>query len=241
MDMVNMGLRLAVLQGTYCEGAMQSTGFAYALSAGIDRILDDEDARREALRGFSEPFNTHPFLAGVLAGACLKLLEQGCSRAEIGSFLRTAMGAVAAVGDPFFLSALPAAMSAVAVAVALWAGPVPALLVLILGFNFIHMVIRVRALSMGYRHGLEALPRLMRWLSPARSRGLTIVAAVALGLVPAGAMIRFSTTFLHFDWTAVLVVAVALVLSAAFSKARHFYLHISTALLAVVYFAEVLP
>lgn len=241
IDLVRMGLRLSVLQGTYCEGTMQSMGFAYALSPGIDRVVADESARREALTGFHEPFNTHPFLAGVLAGACLRLLEQGRSRAEITSFLRTAMGAVAAVGDPFFLTALPAASSAIAAALALWVGPLAALIALIIGFNSIHVMVRARALSLGYRRGLDALPMLMRWLSPARSRTLTTIAAVSLGLVPTGAILRFSTLGSSLAWTAPLIVVAALALSGVFAKARHLYVHISTTVLVVVLFIEVLP
>jgi mannose/fructose/N-acetylgalactosamine-specific phosphotransferase system component IID len=240
IDMLRMGLRLAALQGAYCEGAMQAVGFAYALSPGIDRVVGDEESRREVLRGFGEPINTHPFLAGVLAGICLRLLEQGRGRAEIGAFLRTAMGAVAAVGDPFFLSALPAVTSAVAAALALWAGPVPALVFLILGFNTVHLLIRTRALSLGYRLGLDALPRVIRWLSPARSRRLTVVAAVALGTVPAGVFLRFSSLRSDSDWTVLLVIMATFALSAVFAKARNFYLHISTAVLVVALFSEVL-
>ncbi len=182
-DLLRVSLRLAVLQSTWCEGSMQSVGLAYCLLPGLRRLSSTPEDVDRAMQPHQEPFNTHPFLAGAVAGATLRLIEEGKSPKEMSTFLRSTMGPLAAVGDPFFRAALPSFVAVVASLVAMLGGVLAGIITLLVLFNSIHVFVRLSGVFLGYREKYNVLQRVARWLSPTRTKILTTASAVGIGVV----------------------------------------------------------
>ncbi|MBW2277779.1 MAG: PTS system mannose/fructose/sorbose family transporter subunit IID, partial [Deltaproteobacteria bacterium] len=122
LDLLRVGLRLLVLQSAWSEGILQSVGLAYCLVPGLRRIHSTPAELDAAIRRHRTPFNTHPFLAGAIAGAVLRMEADGLPPQQIASFTRDSMGPLGAVGDPFFRGALAPTASLIAALAALLGG-----------------------------------------------------------------------------------------------------------------------
>lgn len=239
-DLLRISLRLTLLQSAWCEGIMQSVGLTYALTPGLMRLFPDIDKRKSVYRQFNEPFNTHPFLVAVVAGATLRMEEQGRSNREIASFLRSTMGPLAALGDPFFHGALPpfvAATSALAaLTLGVWAGIVVALVL----FNTIHLGIRARGVFVGYKEGMSVLPRVGRWISPARTRLIRIMTAVVAGSAMAAVALSLSPKVTAPDWALFAAPPVGLTIAAFLTKWRSLSVYAVPVFITAIIIAEVL-
>jgi mannose/fructose/N-acetylgalactosamine-specific phosphotransferase system component IID len=176
-----VGLRLLFLQCAWSEGGLQSVGLAYCLTPGLRRIHRTSTALDEAVRRHRNPFNTHPFLAGAVAGAVLRMEADGEPPEQISAFVRDSMGPLGAVGDPFFRGALAPAASLAAVLAALLGGPLIGALTLVVLFNAPHLALRIAAVSVGFREGPAALARLGAWIGPRSTRAVRTAAALAGG------------------------------------------------------------
>ena len=181
-DLLRVSFRLAFLQVTWCEGSMQSEGLAYCLVPGLGRIHDNKDSLNSSLRKYRAPFNTHPYMVGVVAGAILRMEEEGASYKKVTSFMRGTMGPLAAVGDPFFRSALAPTSAILASLAALLFGAIAGIAVLLVGFNLLHLLIRIRGVFVGYRDGEAALTRVTGWMESRRTRLLKTAAATIGGI-----------------------------------------------------------
>ncbi len=190
-DLLRVSLRLTLLQSTWCEGGMQSIGLAFCLLPGLRRLYDSPEELNKALKRHQQPFNTHPFLAGILAGAALKIEEESGTPQETEAFLQTSMGPVAALGDPFFFGALPVFVAVFASLCAIYGGIWAGILALLVLFNGVHIAVRLRGIFIGYGEGYEALPHMARWISPGRTKLIKTLAAIGVG----GVLITAATGF----------------------------------------------
>lgn len=181
-DLLRVSFRLAFLQVTWCEGSMQSEGLAYCLLPGLGRIHEDPDTLNSSLRKYRAPFNTHPYMVGVVAGSILRMEEEGASYKRVTSFLRGTMGPLAAVGDPFFRSALAPTSAILASLAALLFGAIAGIAALLVAFNLLHLLIRIRGVFVGYRDGEAALTRVTGWMESRRTRLLKTAAATIGGI-----------------------------------------------------------
>jgi len=181
LDLLRVGLRLLLLQSSWSEGILQSVGLAYCLVPGLRRIHENRDDLNAAIRRHRTPFNTHPFLAGVVAGAVLRMEADGAPPQQIASFTRDSMGPLGAVGDPFFRGALAPAASLIAALVALLGGALAGAVTLLVVFNLPHLIVRIAAVTIGFRDGPVALARAGGWVGPRKTRGLKLIAALAGG------------------------------------------------------------
>ncbi len=186
-DLLRIGLRLTLIQSTWNECGMQSEGFAYGLALGFKRIFSSQQDVDDALKRYRTTFNTHPFLAGVVAGAVLRMEENGESPKKIASFVRSIMGPLGALGDPFFKNALAPAASAVAAVIALLWGLIPGVVSFLLLFNLVHLVIRIAGIFVGYEDGEHVMTKPADWIGSARTRALKTICStscgVAMGLI----------------------------------------------------------
>lgn len=207
-DLLRVGARLLLLQSGWSEGILQSVGFAYCLIPGLRRIHRTPEALDEAVRRHRTPFNTHPYLAGAVAGAVLRMEADGQPPNQIASFARDSMGPLGAVGDPFFRAALAPAASLVAALAALIGGPLIGAITLAVAFNMPHLVVRVASVAIGYREGPAALARTGAWVGPRRARALKLLAALAGGVLLGVAVLELGAG--HPGLSAVVAVLVGL-------------------------------
>jgi mannose/fructose/N-acetylgalactosamine-specific phosphotransferase system component IID len=182
-DLIQVSLRLTLLQSSWCEGEMQSIGLAHCLLPGLRRFASSKDELNQSLQRRSEPFNTHPFLVGAIAGATLKLEEEHRDNKEIALLLRNTMGPLAAVGDLFFRNALPIFVAVASSLAAIFGGVLAGIITLLVLFNSIHIFVRLSSVFIGFNEGYQVLERIARWLSPARANVLEIAAALGTGVV----------------------------------------------------------
>ncbi len=194
-DLRKVAFRLSLLQSTWFEGGMQSIGLAYCLIPGLHRLYPGQKEFKEAIERYKEPFNTHPFMAGVIAGAILHMEENSRTDKEIVCFYSNSMGLLAAFGDPFFRSALPIFVTAFSCLAAMLAGVAAGIITLLLLFNMVHFTVRFGGIYLGYRDGCEVMPRVANWLSPKRTQRINQVSAIAIGLVLATSVLTFGKGF----------------------------------------------
>jgi mannose PTS system EIID component len=200
--LLRVGFRLTLLQSTWFEGGMQNIGLSYCLIPGLRAIYPEPAALRAAIERYQIPFNTHPFLVGVIAGGVLRLEEQHRPEAEIASYMQNGMGILAALGDPFFRSALPTFVAVTACLAAIFGGVLAGIITLLLLFNVVHFVIRFFGVSFGYEEGLDVLKRMATWLSPNRTLRIKTVSAMGVGLTLAASVFRFGSPN-QFVWQGV--------------------------------------
>jgi PTS system mannose-specific IID component len=182
-EMIQVSLRLSLLQSSWCEGGMQSIGLAYCLVPGLRRLYPDEPDLTRAMKRYKDPFNTHPFLAGVFTGAVLKLEEDRRSPAEIDAFIHGSMGPMAALADPLFAHALPAFVAVAASLAAIFGGPLAGIITLLVAFNTVHFAVRYCGIYMGFKDGDMVMLKFANWLNPKRTRRLKTLAAAGAGVV----------------------------------------------------------
>ena len=200
-DLMQVGLRHSLLQVTWFEGGMQNIGLSYCMIPGLRRIYPDAETLKAVLLRYQAPFNTHPFLAGVIMGGLLKMEEEHRPVNEIECFKQNAMSILAALGDPFFRSALPTFVAVSASLAAIFGGVAAGILTLLLLFNAVHIAIRCFGIAAAYREGPDVLKRIAVWLSPNRTLRLKAVSAAGAGLVLVVSALTFGTPD-HFLWQA---------------------------------------
>ena len=190
-DLVKVALRMIFIQTSWSEGGMQSEALAYCLAPALRRLYPDGADLDEALRRYRTPFNTHPYLAGMIAGNILKMEQDGAPPKKIGLIVRGTMGPLAAMGDPFFKAAMAPAAAAIGCAVALLAGPIPGVVALLLAFNTVHVLVRVSSVFTGFRKGEMAMADLATWIGPSRTRIIKTAASALVGVVLVLTVLRF--------------------------------------------------
>lgn len=175
--------RLLTIQASWNYERMSGVGLGHAtepLLADLGR--SDPPRHGDALRRASGFFNSHPYLAGVAAGAEARAEYDGIPGEQVARLRAALCSPLGALGDQLFWAGVwPATLGVVLIAVALGAGwwaPVGAVVLI--------LVIRLRvtwwALRTGLRAGMqvgEALQTtLLRRLVPA----FGIAAAAAVGV-----------------------------------------------------------
>jgi PTS system mannose-specific IID component len=182
--LAHVAARSLLIQAGFSPEAMQTLGLLYALDPAWRRLYPDEARRQEAARRHLSPFNTHPYAAAAIVGGILHLEERlargEATEAEVARFKQTLMGPLAAMGDGFYWLSLRPAVAALAVALVPLLGPWSALL-LLLGYNAVHLSSRLWLFVQGYRHGDGVVLALSRVKVPMWSQRLRALAALAAG------------------------------------------------------------
>lgn len=163
---------------------MQNVGFAYAIMPALRRLYTGDDLKR-AVERHLDFFNSHPYMAGALLGAAVRIEEDIAAGrrdpTQVQAFKRCMMGPMAAIGDSFFWASLRPFGAAWAVAGMLsgvyWA-PV-AFLVL---YNLFHIVVRAYGVIGGYSAGEQIIARLSRFDLPRLADRSHYLAGLFLGV-----------------------------------------------------------
>jgi PTS system mannose-specific IID component len=178
----NMLLRSLFVQSCWNFEKLQNLGFAliiYPAAGAAGRHLDY--------------FNTHPYFAGLVAAAVAA--EEGGPFDE-GRFLddlkRSLMSTLGSVGDGFFWAALRPLAALLAVLPALY-GLLWAPLVLLIGYNVIHLSVRWWGIGAGLAYGCHVI-RLLEKLPLLRLKSLL----ATLGALAAG--VAAGVAAVHPSW-----------------------------------------
>jgi mannose/fructose/N-acetylgalactosamine-specific phosphotransferase system component IID len=194
VDLLNVSIRLVLVQSAWTTTSMQSEGFVYGISPALEKIVPDKSQRKRVLKHYQTPINTHPFLFGTLAGIILRMEEEGKSTKHILSYIRTTMGPLAALGDPFFDGALAPFASLLAAFVALWFGCLPALVTLLIVYNSVHIAVSLAGIFIGYHRGVGTMEQLGRWIDSGKTRLLRIAAGTVGGFFVGSVIWKYAPT-----------------------------------------------
>lgn len=152
--------RLLLLQASWSYQRMQGLGFLFALLPGLRKIYPEEKMREVSMR-HAGYFNTHPYLAPLVAGAVLKLEEERAIHGEdrnidIDDFKEIVAAPYAAIGDALFWGGLRPLAAGIALFFAV-KGIIWAPLIFLLIFNLFPFWFRIVFFEYGYRHGIKSV------------------------------------------------------------------------------------
>lgn len=152
-DRAAMFWRSLAVQGAWNYPRMQGLGFLFILVPWL-RKVKKERFEKACLRHLGY-FNTHPFLAGYVAGVVARMEEEGKEKESIRA-RESLMGPLGALGDGLFWARLRPAAIFMALVVSLfwpWAGA----LALLVFFNAVHFKERWSGIKAGYNRVEEPI------------------------------------------------------------------------------------
>jgi PTS system mannose-specific IID component len=191
-----MALRASLLQATWNYERQQGLGWAWSLMPALARVLPDRRDRAARLAEHTAYFNTQPTLASVALGVVAGLEEQRAQGEAVDADqvarVKGVLGsALAALGDRLFwftLRPFSACVGLLFAARGSWSGAVMMWIV----YNLLHLGMRWRGVSWGYRSGPGVLGNglrsaLERLIDRIATLGAVLVGVLtALLLVPQG-------------------------------------------------------
>lgn len=189
---LHVWLRLLLLQASWNFERLQGLGFFYALLPGL-RKLYPADQLASVSRRYAGYFNTHPYLAPLVAGAVLKLEEQCLSQqgdeAEINEFKEMVAAPYAAIGDALFWGGLRPLAAGIALLLA-FKGLLWAPLIFLLLFNLVPVWFRGRFFQYGYREGMRSVELMQRlnlpdWAVRAKEAAIIVLGGLSALMVHA--------------------------------------------------------
>jgi len=180
---IHVWFRLLLLQGSWNFERLQGLGFFYALLPALKKLY-----RRNQLvtigREYLGYFNTHPYLAPLVAGAVLKLEEERAAHQDlqvtIDDFKEMVAAPYAAIGDALFWGGLRPLAAGIALFFAakgiLWTP-----LIFLLLYNLVPLVFRLSGFVYGYRRGIRSVEFIQRRCLPDWAIHTKEAAVVVLG------------------------------------------------------------
>lgn len=180
--------RCLFLQAAWNRRGMQNLGFAYAIEPALRALYPDSSRREEALARHLQFFNCHPYMAAAIVGGTIHHEEKVAAGAEPGGkplmYKQTLQGPLAALGDGFFWTALRPFFGALAALGALLLGW-PAIVVVLLAFNAIHLALRIRLFIAGYVKGDAIVAEIAHLGLPVAADRLRAAGAALCGVAAA--------------------------------------------------------
>jgi mannose/fructose/N-acetylgalactosamine-specific phosphotransferase system component IID len=154
-------LRSLLVQSSWNYAGLQNLGFFFMTWPALARRhLTPPEVARAGLRHLRN-FNTHPYLAGLVAATVIRSEESGGSEEAVEGLKRSLMSALGAVGDEFFWATLRPFAAVVALPAAL-GGAVWAPLLMLAVYNIPHFSVRVLAIEAGFGEGRAVVEILRR-------------------------------------------------------------------------------
>ena len=187
---IHVWFRLLLLQGSWNFERLQGLGFFYALLPALKRLYPQETLKVRA-QEYLGYFNTHPYLAPLVAGAVMKLEEARAANQEqqvaIGEFKEMVAAPYAAIGDALFWGGLRPLAAGIALFFAA-KGILLAPLVFLLLFNAVPMVFRVSGYIRGYQKGVHSVEffqrrRLPDWAIHTKEAAIVVLGGLSAFLV----------------------------------------------------------
>jgi PTS system mannose-specific IID component len=177
-----MFLRSLAVQASWNFEKLQNLGFFLLVCPALEERYSGSGKLGEALKRHLDFFNTHPYFAGLVAGAVVR--EEG-GDLDQGRFLedlkRSLMSTMASIGDGFFWAALKPFAILAAIVPALfgaWWSP----LVLLAVYNVPHLSLRWWGIGAGLEEGCRVIESVQRLPFSRLVPLLSLLAAALAGL-----------------------------------------------------------
>lgn len=233
-DFARAFLRSFAVQASWNYRSFIAGGLAFCLLPMLRRIHGgDPEAKRRSIARALEPFNAHPYLSLMAAGALARMEHQGTEDAALPRLRRAMQGPLGAVGDRLVWAGWrPFCLLSTVIAYSLGVGPRASVLIFLVTYNVGHLALRAWAFHRGWHDGSAALEGLSTgWpgeTATLLSRGSVVLVGGAAVLVSLGigggdgllvGTVATAATAAGFRWpevagrVAVPLVAVALLLA----------------------------
>lgn len=170
------------LQAAWNNRGKQNLGLAAAMQPVFQKICGRwTPGLTDAMLRSLEPFNTHPYMVGIILGAMIRLEEdEGFTLEKRVRIYRALSTAFAAIGDAFFWNGLLPTAGVIAMFWAFETDATGAVVFLVL-YNTAHLVVRLVGFCLGYRYGVNAIKIIDRLKLPLLTIHLRFFLASALG------------------------------------------------------------
>ena len=115
-DLRNANWRWLMSVCTFNYQTQQGASVAYALSPVLRKIYTNDEDYKQALNNHFRYYNTQPWLAAIILGACVAMEERdGLAAADAVQDLKIGtMGPLAGVGDSLLMTMIPTIMGSIA-------------------------------------------------------------------------------------------------------------------------------
>lgn len=112
-DLRNANWRWLMSVCTFNYQTQQGASVAYALSPVLRKIYTNDEDYKQALNNHFRYYNTQPWLAAIILGACVAMEERdGLAAADAVQDLKIGtMGPLAGVGDSLLMTMIPTIMA----------------------------------------------------------------------------------------------------------------------------------
>lgn len=184
-------LRSFLIQASWNPRDLLGTGVAWALSPFLrGRSPEGEGA---VVARYSEPFNAHPFLAGLALGAMVRMERDGVPEETQRRFHNAVRGPLGSLGDGLIWAGwLPLSLLLAGTAYVMGVPPGPTVILFLLLFNGVHLPLRAWAVRTGMAAGMGIAPilqaaRLGLWGERSRALGVLLVGVIGGILAVRGA------------------------------------------------------
>ncbi|WP_092346496.1 PTS system mannose/fructose/sorbose family transporter subunit IID [Desulfuromusa kysingii] len=176
--------RLLLLQASWNFERLQGIGFFYCLLPGLKKLYSGEKLLTVS-RKYAGYFNTHVYLAPMVAGAVLKLEEDRAQgivdpALEADDFKEMVAAPYAAIGDALFWGGVRPLAAGVALFFAI-KGILWAPLIFLLVYNILPMWFRTVFFARGYRQGMRSVEFIQQHRLPDWAIHTKEAAVVVLG------------------------------------------------------------
>ncbi|MCC7667573.1 PTS fructose transporter subunit IID [Liquorilactobacillus satsumensis] len=180
---------------TFNYETQQGASVAYALSPILRKIYKNDDNYVEALDNHFQYYNTQPWLAAIILGACVAMEEKKGLQAKraVNDFKIGTMGPLAGIGDSLLMTMLPTIMGSIAAYMALENNPFGIILwgLLIAVIFFL----RMHCFEFGYRQGSKIVTEYgdkINYLTEAASvLGITVVGSLIGSVISVTTPLKF--------------------------------------------------
>ncbi|MEA0974156.1 PTS system mannose/fructose/sorbose family transporter subunit IID [Lacticaseibacillus paracasei] len=180
---------------TFNYQTQQGASVAYALSPILRKIYKKDDDYVEALNNHFQYYNTQPWLAAIILGACVAMEErQGLGAKDaVNDFKVGTMGPLAGIGDSLLMTMIPTIMGSIAAYMALENNPFGIILWgLLIGVIFF---LRMHCFEFGYRQGAKVVTEYgdkINYLTEAASvLGITVVGSLIGSVISVTSPLKF--------------------------------------------------
>jgi mannose PTS system EIID component len=176
-------LRTFLIQGSWNYRSLIGSGLAYALLPMLRvKFRGEPDQLSSAVRRHVQPFNAHPYLSGIAAGAVVRLEEEGADPEMIGRFKDAIQGSLGSLGDGLVWAGFRPLVALLALFAA-FAGAPPYVVIglFLVLYNIGHLWLRVWSFLIGLQGGHHVVERVRAADLPGLTRKTLAAGSFTLG------------------------------------------------------------
>ncbi len=179
-DRARIIVRSFFIQGAWNFKGMQNIGFVYAILPGLRAIHGNNyESFKNALKRYFTFFNTQPYMAPTIMGACLHHEAKGDAH-RVEELQRTMESSLAAIGDTFFWQDLKPIASLLSL-ISVMLGHIWGIALAFIAFNVMHIWTMINGFELALKDGIQGVLKLGRKVSAEKSASISYIIPFLVG------------------------------------------------------------